>query len=177
MSRVLSFRDLKLITELAPYTEISLLDPSMDERVNYYLDKLGFDVEYGICYEPSLHRDMRNKVAVGFRVVGELNVNRNIINSDLCTLEDRLIAAAYLDPTLVRELSPLMGTRLDYRAFHAEDAESEDNEDFLSDDIEPDYEMIKSQIEALTAIRDSLRGSVYNEAGSIKSPAENFSHK
>lgn len=171
MSRVLSFRDLLLISDLSQYNEIELLHPSMDDLVNPYLGKLGFDLDYGIVYEPSKHRDLQGKVAVGFRVLGELNINRRIINSDLCTVEDRFIAAGYQDPSLVRELGPLMGTRLDYRAFHGEE-DGEEYEDFLAEDIEPSYAEVTREIALLTAIRDQIRGDIYNEAGSIKSPME-----
>jgi hypothetical protein len=174
MSRVISFRDLRLITELAEYTELELVSMGMDAVVLKYLGKLGFDMEYGIVYEPALHRDLQGNVGIGFRAIGEISCNRNFINSDLCFPYERLIAAAHSDMSLAYELGTLQGTYLDYKSFHELEggADFEDSDEFDKDDIEPDYETVKSQIEALYAVRDNLRGNVYNESGSIKSGLE-----
>jgi hypothetical protein len=168
MNRVLSFRDLRLIPELAQYNEIELLNPELDSLVNSFLAKLGFDLDYGVMYEPSKHRDMQGKVGIGFRVIGELDINRNVVNSSLCGIEDRLAVAAYLDPTFIKEISPMLGSRIDYKAFQDEPAS--DTDDYAPDYTEDDYEAVSSQLKLLTQLRDDIRGSIYNEAGDIKAP-------
>lgn len=167
MNRVLSFRDLRLIPELAQYNEIELLNPELDSLVNSFLAKLGYDLDYGVVYEPSKHRDMQGKVGIGFRVIGELDINRNVVNSSLCGIEDRLAVAAYLDPTFIKEVAPMLGSRIDPKSFQ-EDAEASDESS--NDYVEDDYEQVSQQIEQLRTIRDLLRGDVYNEAGDYKAP-------
>ena len=117
MNRVLSFRDLRLITELSHYSELDLLRPENDSMVMGYLAKLGFDVDFGVVYEPTKHRDMQGNVGVGFRAIGELDINRNVVNSYLCSMEDRLCVAAYLDPTFIMEIAPMLGSRIDPKSF------------------------------------------------------------
>lgn len=168
MNRVLSFRDLRLITELSKFTEIELLNPENDAVVNKYLAQLGFDLDYGIVYEPSKHRDMQGNVGVGYRVVGELDINRAVVGSFLCSLEERLAVAAYLDPSFIKEVAPLLGTRIDPKAL--QDSADADWDDAAYDYTEPDCDMIMGQIEMLRAIRDNIRGTPYNEAGDIKAP-------
>lgn len=171
MNRVLSFRDLRLISELSKFTEIELLNPENDSMVFGYLAKLGFDMDYGIVYEPSKHRDMQGNVGVGYRVIGELDINRNVVSSYLCSMEERLAVAAYLDPSFIMEISPLLGSRIDHKSFLGEDSDPV-TDDTLIDYTEPDYESVSSQLDALRAIRDNIRGPIYNEAGDIKTPDE-----
>lgn len=171
MSRVLSFRDLRLITELSQYSEFELLDPRMDDRVNYYLKRLGFDLDYGVVYVPNKHRDMQGNVGIGFRVVGEASINRRFINSPLCSLTERLIAAAYQDVSRARELAYLLGSRIYYRDTD-DDYEDTSEEDFPADLIEPDCEAVMDQIKVLELMRDSIRGPYLNEAGAVKTPGE-----
>lgn len=163
MSRVMSFRDLKIIPELSKYNEVQLLHPSMDETMAKYLGQLGFDLDYAIQYIPANHRDMQGKTGIGFRAVGEISINRAWVTSSLCDATERMIAAFHTDPGLARELAALMGNSISFKDEH--DEAFEDNYD---GDIEADYEEKSDEIKSLIAIRDQIRGNPYDESGSLK---------
>lgn len=166
MSRSMSFRDLRLIPTLSKYNEIELLHPSLDAVINNCLGQLGFDLNYAVQYIPSKHRDIQGKVAVGFRAVGEISNDRAFINSPLCSLTERLVAAAQKDPSLTRELSQLMGNSINLTG---EDS-GEEAEEFPIELVESDCDEVAKQILNLETIRDAIRGSAYNEDGSLKLP-------
>lgn len=165
MSRVFSFRDLRLIPELSKYSEIELLHPILDPTVNAFLEVLGFDLNYPVVYEPSKHRDMQGKVAVGFRAVGEISLKRAFINSPLCSVDERLIAASKQDMSLTRELAQLAGRG---STFAAGENRLVSSEDFPPELIEADYDDVTSQIAQLEAIRDHIRGEERTESGARK---------
>lgn len=171
MSRVMSFRDLRLIDEVAQYNEIELLHPDRDPMMKKYLSQLGFDTDYGVLYAANKHRDMQGNVAIGFRAVGEISINRSFINSPLCSTIERIIAAGVTDQSLAQELSRMMGNSV---AFISNDADvgSEDDDEFPEDLIELDYEEVTAQIKALEAIRDIIRGSSFDDYGNVKELAD-----
>lgn len=167
MSRVFSFRDLRLIPELSKYNEIQLLHPSMDAVINAYLSQLGFDMNHAIFYVPAKHRDMQGKIDVGFRAIGEISDDRAFITSKLCTITERLVAASHTDPSLCKELSSLMGNSISYR-------DVEDNHDgeesYPEDLVEPDFDEVAQEILNLENLRDQIRGTPHDEAGALKLP-------
>ena len=163
----ISFRDLQLCSRFKGLNEISMLALSNDDNMSWALAQLGFDVEYPISYIPRKHRDSANKVALGFMAVGEINLNSSYIDSPMCTLTERMIAAAYTDPSLTRELSSLMGMRVNFRALL--DSGSERGGENLPDDmLEPDHQYIADQIVFLETVRDGIRGNPYNDRGEFK---------
>lgn len=167
--RTFSFRDLRLIPELGQYNEIYLLRPCMDRLMFDALAQLGFDMARPIQYVPTKHRDLQKKVAVGFQAVGYVTQDRAFLKSPLCTIEERLIAASYIDMSLARELANLMGSSSAFNAIPTGDTEDPDFPDEL---IEPDYEQVKQEILTLEKIRDQVRTNQYNEFGALKSPIE-----
>lgn len=167
MSRVFSFRDLKLIPELAPFNEIELLHPKMDALVNKYLSQLGFNLNQSVLYVPALHRDMQGNVGIGFRAVGSITTSRDFLNSRLCSPIERLIAASTYDMSLTKELSKLMGSSVSLFSR----ADGEDPE-FPEELVEPDHEDVQKQVAFLETLRDEIRGSPYNEYGALKTPDE-----
>jgi len=168
----MSFRDLKLIDELAKYNEIELLRPEMDDLVNGFLVQLGFDLSEGVLYVPNKHRDLQNNVAVGFRAVGRISLSREYLTSSMATAVDRLIAAQYTDPSLARELASMMGTGASFMAESSRDGLYDEDEEYPNDWIEEDRDDVDNEIKSLEAIRDGLRGPYLNEYGNIKTPAE-----
>ena len=165
--KICSFRDLQVCERFKGMNEIEMLHPSNDASMAYVLERIGFDIEYPITYEPSNHRCMRGKVAIGFRVIGEINMNRSYIDSPLCTLTERMIASAYIDPSLTRELSGLMGMRVNFRSLLDNGTDSS-NEDLPSEMLEPDYESVRAQIRTLADLRDEIRGEMFNDRGEAK---------
>jgi len=171
MSRVFSFRDLQRIPELSHLNEIDMLSIANDNLMNKYLAMLGFNTDAAILYEPSKHRDLQNKVAVGFRAVGVITQDRAYLNSPLCTPTERMIAASFTDISLVKELAKLAGTSAHFdmtevRVNSIAEGPSE------MEYFEPDYEDVTKQIEFLTKLRDDIRGDPYNDYGSLKTPKE-----
>lgn len=172
MSRTVSFRDIMLCTSIAHVkNEIELLDTKYDAAVAEILNAIGIDVEYPVTYIPSKHRDMQGKIAVGFMAVGDISLNRAFINSYLCNTTERMIAASYSDPSLTRELGTLMGHQVNFRSL-LEDETEFDGDELPEDQLEPDRYEVAAQIKALAEIRDQIRGSMYNEAGDLKTFAE-----
>jgi len=167
MSKTISFRDLQVCSFFKDMNEIEMLSLSNDRLMEFALRQVGFDTEYPVSYEPSKHRCMRGKAALGFRAVGEINLNRAYIDSPLCTLTERLIAAAYTDPSLTRELSNLLGMRVNFRTL-LENGNDSGSQDLPEDMLEPDRVFVGQQIEDLEKLRDSIRGCMFNDRGEAK---------
>lgn len=167
MSRVISFRDLKIVPSLSQYTEVELLSTNLDDKVNNVLGQLGFNLKAPILYVPTKHRDMQGGVGVGFRAVGHINNDHAYLSSNICPMIERLIWASLKDPSLARELAKMMG-----HTVNLDDTALEIDDPMYEEEIEDDYEMTSAQIVALTTIRDVVRGSPYNEQGILKTPKE-----
>lgn len=168
-----SLRDIKLITEFKPYNEIQLISLEMDDRMAYYLSKLGFDLDYPVSYLASNHRDLQNKVGVGFRVVGDIQINREFLTSDVCDVYTRIAATSYQDRSLTRELCQLQNSSLNYSSFNEVDEEGDISHVDIAAYIDLEEEQrIGIMIKQLEDVRDAIRGSMYNEAGAVKTFAE-----
>lgn len=169
MSRVISFRDLRLIPELSQFNEIELLHPVNDGRVAKYLEQLGFNTSAPVEYLPSKHRDIQGNVAVGFRAVGVIDTSSTFLGSHMATMEDRIMATFFKDPSLARELAQMLNTGINF----SDDALFDDEgEEFPEELIEPDFEEKAAEIKALEDLRDTIRGPMYNEAGAVKTYVE-----
>jgi len=158
MSRVISFRDLQLCPGLQYFNEIELLHPSKDALVNWHLEKLGFNINAPIEYIPNNHRDMQGNVGIGFRAVGTVNTDSPYMKSRLATMEDRIMAAYFKDPSLAREMASMLGAGI--RFTDVPDNYEPDEDDFPEDFIEPDYEDVCKELKQLEEIRDQIRGVV-----------------
>ena len=175
MSRIFSLSDLQLIPELRGMSEFDMIHPKNDSLINKYLAQLGFNTNMPILYVPNKHRNMQNKVVVGYRAVGEITQDREFLNSRFCSPIERVIAASRMDISLTRELSKLMGTSsIDFSnsALNSplDDYETQGSSEY----IESDAEEVASQISVLESIRDSVRGSPYNEYGNLKHTSEYY---
>ena len=168
MSRVFSFRDLKLIPEFANKTEREMVRLEFDDIMNEALSQLGFSMKAPILYVPSLHRDMRGNVAIGYRAVGQVNEDPAYLNSPLCPLIERLIVAARRDPSLASELASMIGGGINLDDDYAAEPQKEVEDDY----IEPNWRRDERFINELTDFRDMVRGSPYNETGTLKLPHE-----
>ena len=177
MSKVVSFSDLLACSELSHIrNEIELLSIDNDDLMGNILGQIGFDIEFPISYEASKHRNLQNKVVVGFCAIGEIDINSKYIRSNLCSLTERIIATVYTDPSLTRQLSGLVGMRMTSTMMLKESDGGEHSEEgFLDYMIEPDYEFVTEQIANLEAIRDIIRGSKYNNRGEVKT-LEEYKH-
>lgn len=174
MSRVISFRDLiSTVPWLQCYTEIEMLDLTMDGLVNQALGELGFNLHNAILYVPAKHRDLAGKVGIGFRAVGEINQDRAFLNSHLCLPIERLVAASQYDMSLTKELAKLMGTTTaDLRDTAIMDMTQYDDDRPASEYEESDADQVALEVLNLEKIRDEIRGHKYNEWGALKCPRE-----
>lgn len=161
--RSLSVRDLLVAEELSHIkNEIDLIHPQNDELVKFILHQIGFDTRHEIQYIPSLHRDLKGKVAVGFQVVGEYSTDHKY-RKFMDTL-DRVIICGMKDISLGRELAAMMGSQLQYHndpeADNVSDAELENmgfTEGDGGDDAQEGYEELRREIEQLKMICASIR--------------------
>lgn len=168
MARSFSLRDMKRIPALKGYSEAALVDPKMDKTVFSYLKELGFSLNHPIQYIPSKHRDLTGVVSVGYQAVGEIDKdNRDYLRSPLCTLNERIMAAAQTDMSLAFEMAQMSGQSIDL-----EEVAAEDDGDFDDNLIEKDYEDVKNQIKKLQEHLDKVRKNTYNESGSAKTALE-----
>lgn len=176
MSRVISFRDIK---RCVPYfrdmTEVEMLHPEHDAHMQDVLQAMGFDIHEGVEYVANNHRDMLGNVGVGFRAVGIIDPNnREFLNSRLADNYDRMAAAGRSgNVDLADELSKLMGCSSAMAAIEETGAGCVDPEDLTlkqQEDlwIDPEYEVITQQMNTLKWICEDIRGSAYDEDGSVK---------
>lgn len=171
MSRVISFRDLRVIPELAQYNEVELLHPSRDKMMAKYLEQLGFNTDAPVQYIPNKHRDMQGNVGVGFRAVGTIAVGSEFLESRMATMEDRILATYFTDPSLARELAQMMNTGISFS--DGDDNSLLDDEDEFPEELtEPDFPEVEAALKELEQLRDSIRGSMYNESGAPKTYGE-----
>lgn len=171
MSRVMSFRDLQRIPELSHLREPDMLSIANDKLINSFLSQLGFNTDAAVFYEVAKHRDLQNKVAVGFRAVGTITQDRAYLNSPMCTPIERMIAASQTDMSLTRELAKLSGTSSHSELTNNAASLSSDSQQD-SEYTEPDCDEVAAQIKQLEELRDFIRGSAYNEYGSLKTAEE-----
>ncbi len=174
--RSISMRDILRVSWLSKYTENDLLSIYRDEEVNKALAIIGFDIEEGITYLPCLHRDMKNKIDIGYLISGDTQINKAWIDSPFSSLTDRLESVCYQDVSLFRQLSQL---GMAVREYGGEKVETDDfgyeAEEFPEDQLEPDYREAGAKIQQLAEIRNSIRGPMYSESGSLKTPKEYMS--
>lgn len=169
-----SFRDILKASWLKQYNEIELLSIDRDEDVQRLLHELGFDCDYPLSYFPANHRDLSGKIAIGFMVSGEVQINRKHLTSVFADLTDVLISSSYTDPSLTRELADLSGLSRNYAAYHECEVEEYNvgNYEIPDNQLEDDWEDVAKQIKQLEDIRDAIRGCQYNSSGALKTSQE-----
>lgn len=112
--RATSLRDIMLADSLSHIkSEVVLISHDNDAAVLAVLEQIGYDITQPIEYVPSRHRDMANKVAVGYMVVGEYS--RDAKYRHFLDTTDRVILAGMDDASLARDMSALMGKKNIYR--------------------------------------------------------------
>lgn len=167
--RAISLRDVLVAEELSHIkNEIELIHPDNDELVKSVLEQVGFDVRHGIQYIPSLHRDMQNKVAVGFQAIGEYSTDPKY--KQFMDTFDRVVIAGMQDASLGREMAYMMGQQFKFNDDPEADVKSyteaelnamgftDGNEDEYVDDDPEDSDRISREIEQLKMICVSIRG-------------------
>jgi hypothetical protein len=86
-----------------------------------------------------------------------------------------MVAAAYQDTSLCKELCNQLNTSLDYSAFHG--VKNIQDEDWEPKDVppnicNPDEEIIAQQMHQLEELLLHIRGSQYKADGSLKMPED-----
>jgi hypothetical protein len=160
--KLISFRDLMRVDWLNVPNEVSLLPITMDEKVNRALAILGFDIEYPIEYFAANHRDLSNHVGVGFMARGEININRKHLTGPFTTVCELIAASGHTDMELADDLHKIANRSQELSG----ESSARDKE------VYPDDEDYDKLIRVLHQVRDSVRGPMYNEKGSLKTPEE-----
>jgi hypothetical protein len=112
--RATSLRDLMVAECLAHIpSEAMLVSPENDKLVASVLEQIGYDVKQKWEYIPSRHRDMQNKIDVGYMVVGEFS--RDPKYRHFLDTTDRIICAGATDASMAVEMSNLLGKKHTYR--------------------------------------------------------------
>ena len=164
MTATLSLRDVKIIPQFSALSELEMINPMYDNAIKEILKHVGFDVEYPIEYVPSIHRDMQNNVGLGFRVVGEVDCNRKWLSSPLCDLTSILVAASYLDISLMRELAEMCIKSPDYESLDWEDVNICERGSYGDEPMnieEEGWQEVEEEIRMLERMRDIIRGDCY----------------
>jgi hypothetical protein len=134
------------------------------------LEALGFNTDAPVEYIPNKHRDIQGKVGIGFRAVGVIALGSEFLESRMATMEDRILATFFKDPSLARELAMMMNTGITFG--DQEFLLDPDADEFPPELIEEDYESVEAQLKALEELRDSIRGPSRNDAGAPKTYKE-----
>ena len=161
--KCISFQDLLLATTLSSYRELDLLHPSMDDKVADVLKQCGVDINKPVLYTPCKHRTLRNKVVLGFVASGDLSLKDQYRH--LFDVTERIAVAATTDIYLARDMIKMSHTPLITDVERVSDRE-EDPLDRVEE--EDDYHEVLANIKQLEELRDSLRGSCFNESGGLK---------
>lgn len=154
--KAVSFRDVLAIPAFKGVRELDLLAPEFDNKVKEYLHIFGIDTRLPIEIRVAIHRDMHNKVGIGYQYLGEIRQDREFLNSKWCEIVDKVHAAAMQDPSLGREMCELLNKTIDYKSV----SELPD-EEWQSDEgveVDPEYERNVALIKQLESIRDIVRG-------------------
>jgi hypothetical protein len=149
-------------------SEFDMLRIENDNLILGYLEQLGIDTQYSVQYIPSQHRNLQNKVVVGFQAIGEIQCNRKFLNSAYCLPIERIAAYGYQDRSLTAELASLSGTQLNHDAFHEGHINENVEDPYIGEWVEPTYLVMENQIAALAGIRDNIRGPMFDDSGSPK---------
>lgn len=162
-----SFRDILRIPRFSGFREMDLLHPSLDESVLPYLYALGIDTRFPLEIDVFLHRDMSNKVDVGYRWCGTMRRDNEFVDSGFCEMIDRVSIAMLQDVSLGLEMCSLMNKTFDYKKASDMSSMSDcrGNDQGLREDLEDfdeDYERNSNLIKMLEEVRDSVRGNADN---------------
>jgi hypothetical protein len=112
--RATSLRDILLADSLSHIkSEVLLICPENDLAVAAVLEQIGYDINQAWEYVPSRHRDMTNKIAIGYMIVGEYA--RDDKYRHFLDTTDRVIVRGMSDPSLAREMSALQGRKNMYK--------------------------------------------------------------
>ena len=165
----ISVTDRRHIPELSHLNYFELVDPKNDHLVKPFLEMIGIDTDYPIQYVAAQHRNLQNKVVVNYMIVGEVQCNRKFLNSEWASLDDRMVAAAYQDPSLCKALCDQLNTTLDYNSFKdAIETKNGPKEQLPPNLLNKDEGVIAAQIRQLEDLLFQIRGSQFNEDGSLK---------
>lgn len=171
-----SLSDMKLVSKLSEMTEFDMIKIENDNLMMEHFYQLGMDCyDYPFVYIPNYHRNIQNKIVLGYRCVGEVRCDTEFRNSELAGISERLVISSYSDPSFMEEIAQLSYHIRDF-ANHLNDSDSiefdEDRALFPADQLEPNWEMEEVKIKELQDILDEIRGGCYNSSGALKCAQE-----
>lgn len=166
-----SLTDIRLISELSQFSELELIHPSNDEKVAKYLYKIGIDINQPWYYHGCYHRNLKEEVVLGLRVIGEVRRDEEFQDSWLAGITERLICVAYDDVSLMKEIAQLSYQVRDIDEYVNEFDSTDFDEEralFPIDQLEEDWESKEANVAALNQAILSIRGCPFTESGGMK---------
>lgn len=159
----ISFRDILTIPALKHLREIDLLDPVYDVLTYPFIHAMGIDTVYPVSITVNLHRDLNNKVGVGYRYTGMMRRDREFVNSGFCDIVSRVSIAMAKDKSLGDHLCELLGKTVDFEkaALETDIDQLEREPESMCDDA--DYVKNNLLIKTLEDVRDCVRGNNNNK--------------
>lgn len=167
----ISVSDLLILPEFAGYSEWDIVEKKEDKKVLDACFNLGLDKNKGYCYDYNIHRNLQNKVVEGFRIVGEIRIDKEFRKSPFCTLIDKIIMHSVTDVGFAMDLASRMGSTLNYAKFQ-EDDERSPTDGFDKDLLEPNYSVVEKRINSMVKLLSDLRGTPINDSGLLKTYEE-----
>jgi len=161
----ISVSDLLKLDDFKHLNEVQLIHPDNDEKVLNHARTAGMDICGGYEYSASQHKNMTDKVVVGYRLIGELTNAPSFRTSPFCTSEIRTLSHLRRDVSLTQEMVKLSGGCFSYGKNTEEDAESERECESM---YEPNWQALEQQINLLNKIAKDIRGGSMGANGGLK---------
>lgn len=171
----ISLSDLKLVKELSHLGEMEMCKIENDPLIAKYAYECGVDTDFAVLYVGNRHRNLQGQDIVGVRICGEVRCDQAFRDSPISTITDRLVMTSYSDPTLMTEVAELSFKVRDFSQYlNDNDNVSYDEARalFPADQLEPDWQEQEQKIQELNNVLELIRGSCYNDAGTLKSAEE-----
>jgi phosphate-selective porin len=173
----ISFSDILTFPIFSDYTEDMLLNPKMDKYVMPYLHLLGGDINTGYQVVANKHRNLNNRVVIGYRYVMQSRTDYEYVHSNQCEVIDRIAAAAMKDPSLAVEMASLMNQSFNFSSFHEGGVDTDYGREnrvgttiiaFPEELLEDDWKHTEAVLEAMKETILAVRGKPNKANGDLK---------
>ena len=163
----ISFRDILTIPAMSHLREMDLLSPENDALALPFLYDMGIDTRFPFSITCNLHRDLNNKVAVGYRYTGYMRRDKAFANSPFCDMISRVAIAMDRDVSLGLHMAGMLNQTLDFDKMVSE--ANIDGNEREAEEMEDDEGFSENSklIRTLEELRDSIRGNNNNNVKEV----------
>ena len=163
----ISFRDILTIPAMSHLREMDLLNPENDALALPFLYDMGIDTRFPLHITCNLHRDLNNKVAVGYRYTGYMRRDKAFTKSPFCDMISRVAIAMDRDVSLGMHMAGMLNQTLDFDKMVSE--ANIDGNEREAEEMEDDTEYVANSvlIRTLEELRDSVRGNNNNNVKEV----------